>query len=340
MLPPVENRWAPGRLSENDVLLIIGYLSNYWMSAPPDYLSLIIWTLSQHAEGLKVKDIAAAVHLNRNAVAKYLGILHQQGQVDVCNRGKAKIYTISRRVPYAVLAEISLDCLLGLDRGQRCVVANALFYSWTGLTPGDLLGKPLSSLPGPVLNDMRLEELAKAGLLSRGEPIRMQYTRRGQCGILEIQSLPVIFGNGSTGSALSIREISRHEWFPRHLINSMPNPVFCKDRNGIYTGCNRAFESFTGLSREQVIGRSVYDIAPRDLADRYACADRELFSRPGTQVYVSQVKAADGSLREVVFHKATITDLDGDVAGIVGVIFNAAHCREGHDDRQTSGMPP
>jgi hypothetical protein len=50
-----------------------------------------------------------------------------------------------------------------------------------------------------------------------------------------------------------------------------------------------------------VIGVTAYDIAPRELADRYKAADDELFLHPGSQVYEGQVLAADGQYREMVF---------------------------------------
>ncbi|MDD2390145.1 MAG: PAS domain-containing protein [Desulfobacterales bacterium] len=59
------------------------------------------------------------------------------------------------------------------------------------------------------------------------------------------------------------------------LINSVPVPIFYKDARGVYTGCNPAFERFTGLGKNDIIGRTVYDIAPKHLADIYQQKDRE-----------------------------------------------------------------
>ena len=49
------------------------------------------------------------------------------------------------------------------------------------------------------------------------------------------------------------------------LLDAISAPIFYKDANGIYLGCNVAFERYLGLSREQIIGKSVYDISPQDL---------------------------------------------------------------------------
>ena len=112
------------------------------------------------------------------------------------------------------------------------------------------------------------------------------------------------------------------------LLDAIPNPVFYKDADGRYRGCNRAFERFIGTDLDQVIGKTAADIAPPELAAEYTRRDRAIFEKPGTQVYESKVVAADGVVREVEFSKATYADADGNVAGLVGVITDLTSHRE------------
>ena len=42
--------------------------------------------------------------------------------------------------------------------------------------------------------------------------------------------------------------------------------------------------------------------------------DRDLIEHPGVQVYEYSVKHADGSVRDVIFNKATFTDAEGKVS--------------------------
>ncbi len=110
--------------------------------------------------------------------------------------------------------------------------------------------------------------------------------------------------------------------FLQLLIDTIPHPVFYKDAEGRYLGCNRAFESHLGLTREELIGKSVYDIAPPDLAERYYQADAELFGQQSVQTYESSVQHADGTLRDVVFSKATFPAADGALGGLIGIILD------------------
>lgn len=110
--------------------------------------------------------------------------------------------------------------------------------------------------------------------------------------------------------------------FLQRLIDTIPNPIFYKDINGVYLGCNTAFEKYLGLSKEEIVGKSVYDVSPLDLADQYNDQDQALFDGPGIQVYESSVVCADGIKHDVVFNKATYTDMDGNISGLVGIILD------------------
>jgi diguanylate cyclase (GGDEF)-like protein/PAS domain S-box-containing protein len=105
-------------------------------------------------------------------------------------------------------------------------------------------------------------------------------------------------------------------------LDNIPAPIFAKDAQGLYTGCNRAFVDYLGLPRERIIGKTVHDVAPAHLAEVYDQADRKLLASGGRQVYEAQVKWADGALRDVIFHKAVFRDTQGQVAGQAGAIFD------------------
>ncbi len=107
--------------------------------------------------------------------------------------------------------------------------------------------------------------------------------------------------------------------FLRTLIDAIPAPLFYKDKNGIYLGCNEAMSRFLGRSTGEIVGKTVFDVAPPELAERYHRADMALIEQPGIQVYEAQVSTPKG-LRDVIFHKATYYEPDGSVGGMIGVI--------------------
>ncbi len=106
------------------------------------------------------------------------------------------------------------------------------------------------------------------------------------------------------------------------VLNAIPVPIFFKDAAGAYLGCNRAFEAYIGLPRDRILGKTVHDVAPRDLAEVYDKADRSLFVAGGVQAYETQVRYADGSRHDVIFNKATFPRPDGGLGGLVGTILD------------------
>ena len=111
------------------------------------------------------------------------------------------------------------------------------------------------------------------------------------------------------------------------LLDSIAAPIFWKDRQGIYQGCNEAFANLIlGLPRKEVIGKSLFDLPqaiPHDLAERYQAADEELLNNPGNQVYDADVRCKDGKRRLFLFTKATYsTDDSPEPLGLVGVMLD------------------
>ena len=120
----------------------------------------------------------------------------------------------------------------------------------------------------------------------------------------------------------SEERLSNQLKFNQTLMDSIPAPVFFKDSQGRYLGCNTAYEAFTGIPADQLIGKTVYEIAPRELADVYHAQDQSLFKDPGQQVYEGQVIFADGSRHDVIFRKNTFVNHTGQLMGLIGVMLD------------------
>ncbi len=118
------------------------------------------------------------------------------------------------------------------------------------------------------------------------------------------------------------RDLREQLHFRQVLIDSIPAPIFFKNNEGIFLGCNKAFESFSGLPQSDIIGKSMADIAPSSLADRFSETDNELFRHGGTQIYESTISFANGTLHDVIFYKATFNNIDNTPGGLVGTILD------------------
>lgn len=108
--------------------------------------------------------------------------------------------------------------------------------------------------------------------------------------------------------------------FHQKMIDALPVPIFYRDTESIYQMCNAAHEKFTGKTKEQIIGKSVYEVHTREMAEKYEHQDKELIENPDVQVYNTQVRHGDGTSHHVILNKAVIRDNESKIIGIVGSI--------------------
>jgi len=95
-------------------------------------------------------------------------------------------------------------------------------------------------------------------------------------------------------------EILRHI-----LLQTIPDLIWSKDKDGIYLSCNKMFERFFGTSETEILGKTDYDFVDRDLADFFRENDRKAmeagkpiineewitFPDDGHRVYLETIKA-------------------------------------------------
>lgn len=120
----------------------------------------------------------------------------------------------------------------------------------------------------------------------------------------------------------------------KEIIDTLPVPIFYRDVKGIYQMCNKAHEKFTGRSKEQIIGKSVFEVHTKETADIFSHHDQELLANPGEQVYETQIKHNDGTTHHAVINKAVIRDNDDKIIGIVGSINDITELKKAEQHLQ------
>ncbi|PMH44609.1 hypothetical protein BCU68_03400 [Vibrio sp. 10N.286.49.B3] len=110
--------------------------------------------------------------------------------------------------------------------------------------------------------------------------------------------------------------------FLQQTIDTLPVPIFYKDTQGVYLGCNQAFEHFVQISHEELIGSTAHDLFETEFASACKKADTELCADGGTQCYENEFTNQVGETLWVVFHKKCFYNPQGEIAGIIGVIFD------------------
>lgn len=119
--------------------------------------------------------------------------------------------------------------------------------------------------------------------------------------------------------------------FQNALMDAVPSPIFYKNKDLVYLGGNKTFEEAIGLAPSDYIGKTVFDISSRELAEAYHQADVELLKTKTPQVYDFQIVSSTGKNKSVIFNKAIFTDQAGEVAGIIGVIQDITEMKQAQE---------
>jgi len=220
-----------------------------------------------------------------------------------------------------------------VDLDERYVFVNREYERALGLSREAIVGKRVESILGQE-NYRQVKQHIQDVL--RGTSVRFETSFASQEGPvqwIQVNYVPDLDPKrgvrGFYDLTLDLTEkkrteeaIRESETFLNALLDSIPIPVFYKDRNGRYLRFNKAYEKYIGKTREDVLGKTAFDIYPRELAEHYQARDRELFEEGGVLQYDTQIKNAQGLLRDVILNKAVFTDRQGSVIGLIGAILD------------------
>lgn len=105
----------------------------------------------------------------------------------------------------------------------------------------------------------------------------------------------------------------------RYLIDSIPDLIFFKDKEGLFLGCNRAFEEYTGRAEHEFKGKSEYDFFTKEQADQYSKTDAEILKSKESKRNFEWLTYSDG--RKVLFDtlKTLFFDSNGNSLGFIGI---------------------
>ena len=108
--------------------------------------------------------------------------------------------------------------------------------------------------------------------------------------------------------------------FLNTLINTIPDLVWLKDRDGVYLACNARFESYFGKKEKDIVGQSVYDFLDCERADLYHGRDCMVIESGRASVDEEWLTFAEDGYRGLFETVRTpMRDSLGELIGVLGV---------------------
>jgi diguanylate cyclase (GGDEF)-like protein/PAS domain S-box-containing protein len=155
--------------------------------------------------------------------------------------------------------------------------------------------------------------------------------RDGTAFPVEYWSYPVRQNGEMVGSVVTFQDISERrqsaEKFQatrqmlQHIIDSVPNFVFWKDRDLRYLGCNEAFAHLAGLQNSaEIIGKDDRELAWSQFADQYRRIDTEVITSGTPRLnIVEPMRMTCSTTGWLETSKVPLRDTRGQIIGVLGV---------------------
>ena len=116
---------------------------------------------------------------------------------------------------------------------------------------------------------------------------------------------------------VALRESEAH-W--RTLIDTLPDPVWLKDPEGVYLACNRRYEQILGETEAEILGKTDRDFEESALAATFHEQDRKAMATGRPEVNEVEVPFADdGHLELLETIKVPMYQSDGKLVGVLGI---------------------
>jgi PAS domain S-box-containing protein len=128
--------------------------------------------------------------------------------------------------------------------------------------------------------------------------------------------------------------ILRNMKFTEKLLKSIPIPVFYKDVNALYLGCNDAFTEHSGLTEEYIKGKSMVDLWPGEQSELFHQMDLDTLNGENHLTYEAKIMDKENRTRDAIYFKNVFYDENGKAAGIVGAFIDITDRKRTEEERK------
>lgn len=284
---------------------------------------------------------------------------------DVSERRNREEELRAREREFQTIAENSPDIIVRFDWEIRHVYINKAIEKVTGIPRENFIGKTHEELGFPLEIYREWKEYQRT-VFETGEPLEVEFSSEagGTTTFFNARIVPEVNEKGDVETVLAIaRDVTRMkaaeqeleairndlevrvaertrdlqrandslrelEQQQKTILNTQTDMAWLKDAEGHFLAVNEAVVKACGLPYDEVIGKTDYDLWPRDLAERYRRDDSTVMqSRRMLRTEEPFQKASDRVVwLETI--KLPVIDKDGRVIGTTGVARDITQRKE------------
>ncbi len=329
---------------------------------PPEEAKRVAKIMDEYFEGAKAFTLFENINLHkdgRTVVLETSGvpIIDENGSLkgyrgidrDISEYKKAEKLLRESEKRYRTLFEESIDGIFITSHEGRFLDVNKACIKIFGYDSKDEmlhldLARDVYADPkdrANVLSTLREQGSIEIEIPFRKKGGNMMLTRFSSTAIKDEQD-HIIFYRSVVRDITAVRKMETTAQdtlrFLETIIDTIPIPIVYRDTELRYKGCNNAFAMFIGLKKEEIIGKTLYDLYPKERADEYYERDMALLHQPEKlgQAFEHQLIRADGSVRDILFNRATFRNSAGAVEGLVSVMVDLTERKHAENELRRS----
>ncbi len=233
---------------------------------------------------------------------------------------------------YRRIVDTASEGIVMLGPDAMTTFVNARMADLLGYRIEDMIGQPLTAFmfDEDASDHLRTMEAHRLGKTDQYE--RRFRCRDGRAVWTLVSAVPVFDGenkfSGSFGMFTDIstrkkaeEDLEKNERFLNNIVENIPNTIFVKDAETLrFVRFNKAGEQLLGYSRDELLGKSDYDLFPKEIADFFTAKDREVLGgKLLVDIPEESVRTKDKAERILHTKKIPILDETGKPQYLVGI---------------------
>jgi|GEM_PF-3415886 len=228
------------------------------------------------------------------------------------------------------------------DAKGELVRWNKKYEEVTGYSPAELQGKHVLDFFSEEHQNLiasRVQSVFAEGesfaetpfLIKNGHQIPYYFT--GRIATLDGQEYLLGVGTDITERKRAEEELRKSEGHLRTLVQTIPDLIWLKDKDGVYLSCNPMFERFFGARETEIIGKTDYNFVDRELAEFFVAHDRKAMAAGKPTSNEEWVTFADDGHRALLETiKTPMYDDGGVLIGVLGIGRDITDRKQGEEE--------
>jgi len=156
---------------------------------------------------------------------------------------------------------------------------------------------------------------------------------------VEIDGTPYLFAasRNITERKNILEELKRRESYLTAIIENQDGMVWLKDKEGRYLAVNQRYVAVCGKDIQQIIGKTDFELWPRDVAEKYRADDMRVVAT-GESLLTEESGFDNGALRWYETFKSPVFNEAGEVVATTGSSHDITERRQAEDDLRIAAV--